>query len=214
MPTQSTAQLQEDVSLITVIQELVLGFLSLTIEVDSFDPEKGWWFSFTAGTSPAYPGLGFDRVLEDGQPSLALWLSLRAGYSRSRSWMGAEKTTHSPSINRWSGAWYLNIRVLDRAVLRNDSFPLNWHAFSEGFKNERALHIFQAQWIKSISKIFVPQPSWHFQMFSRYNFSVAFTGKHISSKSRQHFIFQNAQLHLHLEKNVFNRLVGYGYRYK
>lgn len=42
MPTQSTAQLQEDVSLITVIQELVLGFLSLTIEVDSFDPEKGW----------------------------------------------------------------------------------------------------------------------------------------------------------------------------
>lgn len=141
MPTQSTTRLQEEVSPVTVIPELVLGFWSLTIEVVSFDPEKGWWFSFTAGTSPAYPGLGFDRVLEDGQPSLALWLSLRAGYSRSRSWMGAEKTTHSPSINRWSGAWYLNICVLDRAFLRNDSFPLNWHAFSEGFKNEREPYI-------------------------------------------------------------------------
>lgn len=144
MPTQSPTGLQE-VSPLTVIPELVLGFLSLTIEVDSFDPEKGWWFSFTAGTSPAYPGLGFDRVLEDGQPSLALWLSLQAGYSRSRSWMGAEKTTHSPSINRWSGAWYLNTCVLDKAFLRNDSFPLNWHAFSEGLKNERALHVFQTQ---------------------------------------------------------------------
>lgn len=42
MPTQSTTGFQEDVSPITVIPELVLGFLSLTIEVDSFDPEKGW----------------------------------------------------------------------------------------------------------------------------------------------------------------------------
>lgn len=40
--TQSTTGLQEEVSPITVIPELVLGFLSLTIEVDSFDPEKGW----------------------------------------------------------------------------------------------------------------------------------------------------------------------------
>lgn len=137
MLTKPTTGLQEEVSPITVIPEVVLGFLSLTIEVVSFDPEKGWWFSFTAGTSPAYPGLVFDRVLEDGQPSLALWLSLRAGYSRSRSWLGAEKTTHSPSINRWSGAWYLHICVLDRAFLRNDFSPLNWHAFPEGFKNER-----------------------------------------------------------------------------
>lgn len=42
MPTQTTTGFQEDVSPITVIPELVLGFLSLTIEVDSFDPEKGW----------------------------------------------------------------------------------------------------------------------------------------------------------------------------
>lgn len=42
MPTQSTTGLQEEVSPITVIPELVLGFLSLTIEVVSFDPEKGW----------------------------------------------------------------------------------------------------------------------------------------------------------------------------
>lgn len=42
MPTQSPTGLQEGVSPITVIPELVLGFLTLTIEVDSFDPEKGW----------------------------------------------------------------------------------------------------------------------------------------------------------------------------
>lgn len=138
MPPQSTTGLQEEVSPITVIPEVVLGFLSLTIEVVSFAPEKGW-FSFTAGTSPAYPGLVFDRVLEDGQPSLALWLSLQAGYSRSRSWLGAEKTTHSPSINRWSGAWYLHICVSDSAFLRNDFFPLNWHALPEGFKNKESL---------------------------------------------------------------------------
>lgn len=124
MPTQPTTGLQEEVSPITVMPEVVLGFLSLTIEVVSFDLEKGWWFSFTAGTSPAYPGLVFDRVLEDGQPSLALWLSLQAGYSRSRSWLGAEKTTHSPSINKWSGAWYLHICVLDRGFLWKDFFPL------------------------------------------------------------------------------------------
>lgn len=42
MPTQSTTRLQEEVSPVTVIPELVLGFWSLTIEVVSFDPEKGW----------------------------------------------------------------------------------------------------------------------------------------------------------------------------
>lgn len=42
MPTQPTTGLQEEVSPITVMPEVVLGFSSLTIEVVSFDLEKGW----------------------------------------------------------------------------------------------------------------------------------------------------------------------------